>query len=191
MRPPDPKMIGVLTLAVAAAIVAFVVTFRFTYFFSLSDLLALSLALWSAFFAYHYVPVLFLARLRPDVLHPEPRPYRLRKSDALAQIKLELLRQYFVGKSWIYKECEDSAVQDLIFVTKFQEQDASDKGVASIDVELQLLVQVFSVEGKCIVQLDYQLSDPRPSINANIICKATTNHIETALLTLQEIPSCH
>lgn len=187
MKLPDSSKIGTVTLAVVAALVTFVVTYQFTYFFSLQSVLALLLAASCAVFVYNYVPVFCLARLSPAVLHPEPRPYKLRKSDALAQIKMVLLRQYFAGKSWIYKECEDNAVEELIFICKFQEQEASDKGVGNIDVELQLLAQAITVEGKCVVQLDYQLSDPRPSMLAKGICTATTETIQNSLLTMQEM----
>ena len=84
MKLPDASKFGIVFLAVVAALVTFVVTYQFTYFFSLQGLLALLVAGSCAVFVYNYVPVFYLARLNPAVLHPEPRPYKLKKSDALA-----------------------------------------------------------------------------------------------------------
>lgn len=183
----DGKKLGTIALSVVGALIGFIVTYQFTYFFSLSGILALSLGAASAVFLYALVPSFFLARLEPHTLHPEARPYNVRKSDALASVRSELTKTYFIGRSWTYRECDDSTVQELLFVLKFPEMDASDKGMTTTDVELQLTVQALTVQSACVIQLDYQLSDPRPSITANEICKATTAHIQSTLLRLQEM----
>lgn len=183
----DIRRLGTLTLSVVAATISFFVVYQFTYFFSLSGVLALTLAATCAFFIYNYIPSFSLARLDPHVLHPEPRPYRLSKADALAHVRSELTRHYFAGRSWTYRECDSTTIHELIFTCKLQEQDVSDKGPVVTDIELQLLVQAVSVQGNCVIQLDYQLSEPRPSIAAKDLAEATTAHIEAALFQLQEV----
>lgn len=189
MKLPDTKKTAFVILGVVAGIFTFFVVCALTTELSRSSFLGLGLGAWAGVFVYNYVPVHFIARVKPLTLHPQPQSYRLRAIDALAEVKNTLSQQYFAGKSWIDKS-QDRDKKEISFVCRYQDQDVTDKGPGVVDAELQLTVRVVLVDEKTMVSLDYVMSDPRPSVVANDICQATTSCIDTALLNLEGKELC-
>lgn len=173
MKNSETRKTCVFAISAVSSVVSFFVVAQIGLYLSGAGILALGMAAWAAVFVFNYVPVHLLARIRPELMHPPPKIYRLRAIDTLAEMKELLTREYFAGKTWTSRS-EDKEKKELVFACRYQEPDVNEKGQTMVDLELQLLIAVIQLNDKVAVQLDYRLNDLRPSILANELAEQTT-----------------